>query len=125
MTVARIIELMEKVELDPAYIPQFWDMDAIKTALHILKKRSKSDKAYLVVKRGRDLVGPRGERKGIISAAKRVLLPQTLRPCSSTVKMRTARAKARLGGHNYASRAGIMFSPSVLIGKIGSPDCAA
>lgn len=75
VSVARIIELMEKVELDPNYIPQFWDMDAIKTALHILKKRAKSDKAYLVIKRDRDLVGPRGERKGIISGGEEALAP--------------------------------------------------
>jgi hypothetical protein len=75
VTIGRIIELMEKVELDPNYAPQFWDMDAMKTALEVLKKKADSDKAYLVVKRGRELVGPRGERKGIISGGEEALAP--------------------------------------------------
>jgi hypothetical protein len=81
VTIARIIELMEKVELNPNYSPQFWDLDAMKTALSVLQQKAKrekkpnSDKAYLVVKRGRDLTGPRGERKGIISGGEETLAP--------------------------------------------------
>jgi hypothetical protein len=75
VTVDRIIELIEKVELDPNSTAQFWNMDAIKTALGVLGKKAKTDKAYLVIKRGRDLVGTRGERKGIISGGEEALAP--------------------------------------------------
>ncbi len=75
VTVDRVIEFMEKVELDPNSTAQFWDMDAMKTALGVLKKKAKNDKAYLVAKRGRDLVGTRGERKGIISGGEEALAP--------------------------------------------------
>lgn len=75
VAVDRVIELMLKVELDPGSTPQFWDMEAMKTALGVLKKKAKNDKAYLVVKRGRDLVGARGERKGIISGGEEALAP--------------------------------------------------
>jgi hypothetical protein len=75
ITVDRLIELAEKVELDPNSTCQFWNIDAIKTALGVLRQKAKSDKAYLVVKRGRDLAETRGERKGIISGGEEGLAP--------------------------------------------------
>lgn len=67
ITINEIIDLIQRVELDPTSAAQFWNIDAIKTALGVLRKKAKSDKGYLVIKRDRDLTGPRGERKGIIS----------------------------------------------------------
>lgn len=75
VTIDRVIELMEKVKIDPGSVPQFWNMDALKTALGVLKTKAKDDRAYLVIKRGRDLVGTRGERKGIISGGEEDLAP--------------------------------------------------
>ena len=68
VTIDRIIDLMKRVELDSASKPQYWNVGAITTALKILEKKAQSSLAYLVVKRQRNLVGTRGERKGIISA---------------------------------------------------------
>ncbi len=75
VTIRRIVELMEKVELDTEVACRFWNLEALKTALAVLKDRSGSDKAYLVVKRGRKLIGTRGERKGIISGGEEMLAP--------------------------------------------------
>ncbi len=58
---------MDKCPQDPEFSGRLWNMKTIKTALETIKKLVKSDKAYLVVRRNRDLKEPRGERKGIIS----------------------------------------------------------
>ena len=75
ITVERLIQLIEKVELDPQYVPQLWNLKAIRTALGVLKEKIKSDKAYLVVKRNRDLKAIRTERHGIIQSSEAALAP--------------------------------------------------
>jgi hypothetical protein len=75
ITVRRLLELIEKVEIDPEHGAQLWDIKAIRTALDVLKDKNKSDKAYLVVKRDRDLKAIRTERHGIIQSSEGVLAP--------------------------------------------------
>jgi hypothetical protein len=71
----RIMELIEKIELDPKEGAQLWDLKAIRSALEILATRNKSDRAYLVIKRDRDLKATRTERHGIIQSSEAVLAP--------------------------------------------------
>jgi NADPH-dependent glutamate synthase beta subunit-like oxidoreductase len=75
ITTKRIMELIEKIDLDPEEGAQLWDLKAIRTALEVLGTRNKSDKAYLVVKRGRDLKAIRTERHGIIQSSEATLAP--------------------------------------------------
>ena len=78
----RIMELIEKIELDPEEGGQLWDLKAIRSALHVLAARNKKkkdvkepDKAYLVVKRNRGLEAVRTERHGIIQSSEAILAP--------------------------------------------------
>jgi len=75
ITIQRVLELIEKVEIDPNYGSQLWDLRAIRSALDVLKDKNKSDKAYLVVRRNRDLKAVRGERHGIIQSAEAQYAP--------------------------------------------------
>jgi hypothetical protein len=75
ITMGRLLELIEKVKVDPEYGAQLWDLKAIRTALDVLNTRSGSDKAYLVVKRNRDLKALRSERHGIIHGGEERLAP--------------------------------------------------
>lgn len=75
ITVKRILELIKKIEVDPKEGAQLWDLKAIDAALGILATRNKSDKAYLVIKRDRDLKAVRTERHGIIQSSEAVLAP--------------------------------------------------
>lgn len=75
ITVERALELLERIEVDPEYGAQLWDLKAIRSALDVLKTRMKSNKAYLVVKRNRDLKAVRTERHGIIQSAEANLAP--------------------------------------------------
>jgi Z1 domain len=75
ITIKRLIELIEKVEVDPKEGSQLWDIDAIRTALKVLSEKNKSDEAFLVVKRHRDLKAVRTERHGIIQSSEAVLAP--------------------------------------------------
>lgn len=76
ITVERLLQLIEKVEVDPAHGAQLWDLKAIRAALEVLKDKSKSDKAYLVVKWNRDLKAVRTERHGIIQSSEADLAPR-------------------------------------------------
>ncbi|MBI3666746.1 MAG: hypothetical protein HY236_11090, partial [Acidobacteria bacterium] len=75
ITVERLLELIEKVEVDPKYGAKLWDPKAIRMALDVLKTKNKNDKAYLVVKRNRDLQAVRTERHGIIHGGEEQLAP--------------------------------------------------
>jgi hypothetical protein len=75
ITVKRLQELIGKVEVDPKHGVQLWDLKAIRTALDVLQEKNASDKAYLVVKRHRDLKAVRTERHGIIQSAEAQLAP--------------------------------------------------
>jgi hypothetical protein len=75
ITWPRIMELIEKIELDPKEGAQLWDLKAIRTALEVLAKKNKTDKAYLVVKRNRGLEAVRTESHGIIQSAEAALAP--------------------------------------------------
>lgn len=73
--IGRIVELMAHCQVDPAHGAQLWDLRAIKAALHIIEKRS-GDRAYLVVKRNRDLAAVRTEKHGIIHSDEAGLAPR-------------------------------------------------
>jgi hypothetical protein len=75
ITVQRLLELIEKIEIDPNYGAQLWDIKAIRTALDVLADKNKSEKAYLVVRRDRDLKAIRTERHGIIQSSEATLAP--------------------------------------------------
>jgi len=75
ITGRRVMELIEKIEIDPEEGAQLWDLKAIRTALDVLATRNKTDKAYLVVKRNRDLKAVRTERHGIIQSSEASLAP--------------------------------------------------
>jgi len=75
ITGKRIMEIIEKIEIDPQEGAQLWDLKAIKSALEVLATRNKMDKAYLVVKRNRDLKAVRTERHGIIQSSEAALAP--------------------------------------------------
>ena len=76
ITGTKIMELIEKVELDPKEGAQLWDMKAIRSALEVLAHKNKTDKAYIVVKRDRDLKAVRTERHGIIQSSEAALAPK-------------------------------------------------
>jgi len=75
ITVKRVQELLKKIEVDPKEGAQLWDLKAIDAALEVLTTRNQSDKAYLVIKRGRDLKAVRTERHGIIQSSEAILAP--------------------------------------------------
>lgn len=75
ITVKRILELIKKIEVDPKEGAQLWDLKAIDAALEVLTTRNQTDKAYLVIKRDRDLKAVRTERHGIIQSSEAILAP--------------------------------------------------
>jgi hypothetical protein len=75
ITVKRILELIKKIEVDPKEGAQLWDLKAIEAALEVLTTRNKTDKAYLVIKRDRDLKAVRTERHGIIQSSEAIFAP--------------------------------------------------
>lgn len=75
VTVDFLIELLEKCVPDPKHGIELWDLKTIKTALEKLRYL-KGDKAYLVVRRGRDLKERRNETQGILSGGEEALAPK-------------------------------------------------
>jgi len=73
--VDRILELIAKCEADPQYGTQLWNPESLRAALDMLKKM-RGNKAYLVVRRGRDLKQPRRETQGILAGGEDALAPQ-------------------------------------------------
>ncbi len=76
VNVDRARELLGRVEIDPSQGAQLWNLDAIATALDVLRERTGNDKVYLAVRRNRDLVAARGEKRGIISGGEEGLAPK-------------------------------------------------
>lgn len=74
VTVARVMELIERIEVDPKCGAKLWDLKAIRTALDVLKNRC-GDRAYLVVKRDRDLEATRTEGQTIYHSSEANLAP--------------------------------------------------
>jgi hypothetical protein len=75
ISIARIIELVERCHPDPDAGVQLWDLKAIKAALEIIQSR-RGDKAYLVVRRGRNLTKARRETQGILDSGEDSLAPR-------------------------------------------------
>lgn len=75
VTIDFLIELLEKCIPDPEYGIELWDLKTLKSALEKIKSL-KGNKAYLVVRRDRDLKGRRDETKGILSGGEAALAPK-------------------------------------------------
>ncbi len=75
VTIDLLIELLEKCIPDPNYRIELWNNKIIRTALEKIKSL-KGDKAYLVVKRNRDLKESRNETQGILSGGEEALAPR-------------------------------------------------
>jgi len=67
-TINSLIELLERCESDPTYGTGLWNKKTIKAALETIKAILDSDKAYIVVRRGRRLQEPRRETQGILDS---------------------------------------------------------
>lgn len=75
VTVEFLIELLEKCPPDARHGVELWDLKTIKAALEKLKSL-RGNKAYLVVKRGRDLRAQRRETQGILDSGEEALAPR-------------------------------------------------
>lgn len=75
MTIDEIIELLERCKEDPTENSQLWNLGSIKAALEILKQNV-GNKAYLVVRRGRNLTQKRRETQGILDSNELDLAPR-------------------------------------------------
>ncbi|OGL69593.1 MAG: hypothetical protein A3J27_08620 [Candidatus Tectomicrobia bacterium RIFCSPLOWO2_12_FULL_69_37] len=69
-----LMELLEDCVPDPAHGGRLWDSKTIRAAL-VTVKSIFGDRAYLVVRRGRDLSQPRRETRGILSGGEASLAP--------------------------------------------------
>lgn len=74
-TIDFLIELLKRCTPDPKHEIELWDQKTLTAALEKLKTL-KGDKAYIVVKRGRDLREPRRETQGILSGGEESLAPK-------------------------------------------------
>lgn len=70
-----LIELLPKCVPDPSYDVELWDQKTLTAALEKLKSL-RGDKAYIVVRKGRDLREPRRETQGILSGGEESLAPK-------------------------------------------------
>jgi hypothetical protein len=75
VTIDFLIELLEKCVADPQCGIELWDLKTIRAALEKLKSL-RGNKAYLVVRRGRELREPRRETQGILSGGEDALAPK-------------------------------------------------
>lgn len=75
VTIDRVLELLDKCEHDPKHGAQLWNRGTMRAALEIQKKRG-GDKAYIVVRRGRNLTQPRRETQGILAGGEEALAPR-------------------------------------------------
>jgi hypothetical protein len=75
VTIDFLTELLDKCPPDPRHGIELWDLKTIKAALEKLKSL-RGDKAYLVVRRGRDLRAHRRETQGILDSGEDGLAPR-------------------------------------------------
>lgn len=75
VTVDRIVELLARCEIDPQHGAQVWNPESLRAALDMLKKM-RGQRAYLVVRRGRDLRQARRETQGILAGGEEALAPR-------------------------------------------------
>lgn len=75
VTIGSILDLLRKCEADPAKTIQLWNMEALRAALEVRQKIG-GDKAYLVVRRGRNLRQVRHETQGILAGGEEALAPR-------------------------------------------------
>jgi len=74
-TIDFLIELLEKCRPDPEYEIELWDQKTLIVALEKLKSL-RGSKAYIVVRKSRDLREPRRETQGILSGGEESLAPK-------------------------------------------------
>jgi hypothetical protein len=75
VTVDRLIELLDKVEIDPHFGYDVWQKKTIKAALESVRSLH-GNRGYLVVRRGRSLNEQRRETQGILSGGEDALAPR-------------------------------------------------
>ena len=66
ITMQRVLQLIERIPPDPQFELRLWNLKALEVAFEVLKTQF-GDKAYLVVKRDRDLKAARNESQTIYS----------------------------------------------------------
>jgi len=74
-TIDRVLELLDKCEADPKHGAQLWNLESIRAALE-MRKTLHGNKAYLVVRRGRNLTQARRETQGILAGGEEALAPR-------------------------------------------------
>ncbi len=74
ITIDKVISLLERCVTDPEKESVLWNMKNIKPALKAIEHLM-GEKAYLVVKRGRDLAPGREVKRGILSGGEESLAP--------------------------------------------------
>jgi hypothetical protein len=75
VTIDRVLELLEKCEHDPKHGAQLWNHESIRAALE-MRKKTHGSRAYLVIRRGRNLTQPRRETQGILAGGEDALAPR-------------------------------------------------
>ena len=75
VTVEDLIDILDRVAIDPAHGRDVWQKETIRAALESVRSLY-GDAAYLVVKRGRFLNEPRRETQGILSGGEDGLAPR-------------------------------------------------
>lgn len=74
-TVGFLSELLEKCEPDTSFGTDLWNKKTVRAALETIKSIQNTDRAYIVVRRGRKLREPRRETAQIISGGEDKLAP--------------------------------------------------
>ena len=68
-----VIEILRLCSPDPAYPSRLWNVKTFQAALEALKTTTGQDRAYLVVRRNRNLVAARDESQGILDSGEEAL----------------------------------------------------
>ena len=74
-SIEHLLSLIQKCDADPSHAIQLWDLRALKAALEMYAKM-KGDRAYLLVRRGRNLTQSRRETQGILTGGEDTLVPR-------------------------------------------------
>jgi hypothetical protein len=76
ITITRVMELLERCPHDPKHGAQLWNLKTLRAALESRAKIAHDERAYLVVRRGRNLAQPRRETQGILAGGEEALAPR-------------------------------------------------
>jgi Z1 domain len=75
-TISTLIELVDACDHDPQYGAELWNKKILKAALEKLRTILNDDKAYIRVRRDRNLNEPRRETQGFLSGGEDGLVPR-------------------------------------------------